>query len=74
MNKGNIKIAHIQTKDEQFKADFDAAIKMIPNITALHRSIYDGMLNEGYNELQSFDFANKYLLQLLGGAINGNSK
>ena len=47
---------------------------MIPHITQLHRSLFDGMITEGYTEVQSFDFATQYILKILGGAINGNSK
>ena len=70
----NIKIAHLQTKEEQFKAAFGEVINMIPHITHLHRSLFEGMITEGYTEVQSFDFATQYILQIIGGAINGNSK
>ena len=70
----NIKIAHLQTKEEQFKAAFGEVINMIPHITQLHRSLFDGMIKEGYTEVQSFDFATQYILQIIGGNNNGNSK
>lgn len=70
----NIKLAHLQTKEEQFKAAFGEVINMIPHITQLHRSLFDGMITEGYNEEQSFNFATQYILQIMGGSNNGNSK
>ena len=58
----SIKIAHIQTKkEEQFKAAFGEVINMIPHITQLHRSLFEGMITEGYTEVQSFDFATQYI-------------
>ena len=47
---------------------------MIPHITQLHRSLFEGMITEGYNEEQSFNFATQYILQIIGGNNNGNSK
>ena len=70
----NIKIAHLQTKEEQFKAAFGEVINMIPHITHLHRSLFDGMIEEGYNAEQSFNFATQYILQIIGGNNNDNSK
>ena len=70
----NIKIAHLQTKEEQFKAAFGEVINMIPHITQLHRSLFDGMIEEGYNAEQSFNFATQYILQIIGGNNNDNSK
>ena len=70
----NIKIAHIQTKEEKFKVALDETIKMIPSIATIHRSIYNQMIKEGYTEDQSFDFATKFILEIVKGNVNDNSK
>ena len=70
----NIKIAHIQTKEENFKATIDAAVETTPALVAIHRSIYNQMIKEGYTEDQSFDFATKFILEIVKGNVNDNSK
>ncbi len=70
----NIRIAHIQTKEEKFKAELDAALEAAPGLASIHRSIYTQMLNAEYNEEQAFDFATKFILGVVKGCINDSSK
>ena len=70
----NIKIAHIQTKEEKFNAALDAAVETTPALVTIHRSIYNQMIKEEYTEEQSFDFATKFILEIVKGNLNDNSK
>lgn len=70
----NIKIAHIQTKDEKIQAALEAAVKVAPGLATIHRSIFDQMIKEGYTEEQSFKFSTDFILQIVRGNMNDSSK
>ena len=69
-----IKIAHIQTKDEQIQASLEAAVKVAPGMATIHRSIYEQMIKEGYTDEQSFKFSTDFILELIRGNMNDSSK
>lgn len=58
------------TEKEEAIKDF---IKEVPGMVTMHRSIYEEMKKQKYNEEQSFKFASDYILgAILIGAQNGN--
>jgi len=62
------------TEKEEAIKDF---IKEVPGIVTMHRSIYDEMKKQKYNEEQSFKFASDYILGIMLIAIqnrNGDTK